>query len=137
MMKSSSLWLWNNNHETKVRHWNNFPLLCGLNYLMHEHHMPMPLLTMSKTLIPLRIWSIAYEWLRIKTIQKVSDDFIRILFEKAWCHNKMHNLCHNLSMWQVVVGGRVASHAPTITPPLTTTYHMGELWHKLYLLLWH
>ena len=40
-------------------------------------------------------------------------------------------------MWQVVVGGGVSPHRLTITPPPTTTRHMGELCHKLCHKLWH
>ena len=40
---------------------------------------------------------------------------------------KCYNLCHNLSMWRVVVGGGMSPYGPTITPPLATTRHMGKL----------
>ena len=47
--------------------------------------------------------------------------------ELCWCHN----LCHNSPTWWVVRGGGVSLHGPTITPPLLTTRHVDELWHKL------
>ena len=35
-------------------------------------------------------------------------------------------------MWRVMVSGWVFLYGPTITPPPTTTRHMGELWHQTF-----
>ena len=52
--------------------------------------------------------------------------------EKVWCHNKRHNLCHNLPMWRVVA--QVVHFVMTLellpqkmVQPCAITCHVREL----------